>query len=135
MKRFLALVLVLAVSFGAAATLVSQPALAEGTGVKNKVCQGIQEITSSTSNCEKGGTSTKDINSVIGTVVNLLTVVVGILAVVMLIYGGMKFIMSGGEASAVASAKKSIIFALVGLVIVGLAQVIVHFVLGNIVGI
>lgn len=135
-KQFLALALTLAIGFGGLVAIASQPALAADDSAKSQACQGIKQVTGGdVSSCTTGGSSTKDINDIIGTVVNLLTVVVGIAAVIMLIYGGMKFITSGGEASAVASAKKSIVFALVGLVVVGLAQLIVHFVLGHIVGI
>ena len=42
-----------------------------------------------------------------------------------------RFISSGGDSSKVAAAKNTIIYALVGLVLVALAQVIVHFVLAK----
>ncbi len=47
----------------------------------------------------------------------------------MIIINGLRFITSGGDSNAVSSAKKGILYAIVGLVIVALAQFIVRFVL------
>ena len=47
----------------------------------------------------------------------------------MLIVAGLRFVVSGGESSNVASAKNSVIYVIVGIVLVALAQIIVHFVL------
>jgi hypothetical protein len=50
----------------------------------------------------------------------------------MLIYGGFRYVTSAGNDTAVATAKKTITYALIGLIIVAFAQVIVHFVLNNV---
>jgi hypothetical protein len=50
----------------------------------------------------------------------------------MLIYGGFKYITSGGDEQSTKSARDTIIYALVGLVIVAFAQIIVKFVLHNV---
>jgi hypothetical protein len=49
-----------------------------------------------------------------------------------LIYGGFKYITSGGDESGAKSARNTIIYAVVGLVIVALAQFIVKFVINNV---
>lgn len=61
--------------------------------------------------------------------INLFSVVVGIIAVVMIIVGGLKFMTSQGDASQANSARNTLIYASVGLVVVALAQLIVKFVL------
>lgn len=61
--------------------------------------------------------------------INLFSAVVGIIAVVMIIVGGLKFMTSQGDASQANSARNTLIYAAVGLVIVALAQLIVKFVL------
>lgn len=71
----------------------------------------------------------KPIGSTLGDIVNIISIIVGIAAVIMIVIGGFKFITSGGDASAVKSARSTIIYALVGLIVVLLAQVIVQFVL------
>ena len=69
------------------------------------------------------------VSSVATTVVNILSLIVGILAVIMIIYGGLRYISSGGSSEGVGNAKNTIIYAIIGLIIVALAQLIVHFVL------
>jgi hypothetical protein len=65
-------------------------------------------------------------------IINILSVIVGVVAVVMIIFGGFKYITSGGESGNVSGAKNTLVYAIVGLVIVALAQFIVHFVLNNV---
>jgi uncharacterized membrane protein len=96
---------------------------------KSEACQGAN-IGSSSSSCDSSaGTS---LNNIIKNAINLLSIIIGIIAVVMIIVGGVKFITSGGEASNVSSAKNTILYAVVGLIIVAFAQVIVHFVLSKV---
>lgn len=64
-------------------------------------------------------------------IVNLLSIVVGIVAVIMVIFGGFKYITSGGESGNITSAKNTLVYAIVGLIIVALAQFIVHYVLST----
>lgn len=66
-------------------------------------------------------------------VIDDLLRVAGIVAVVFVIIGGFKFITSNGEPEQAASARKSIIFALVGLAIALIAVVLVSFI-GNSLG-
>ena len=64
-------------------------------------------------------------------IVTTFSVVVGIVAVIMIIVGGFRYITSGGDSGKVGNAKNSLIYAIVGLIIVALAQLIVHFVLNQ----
>jgi hypothetical protein len=75
------------------------------------------------------------LNQLVATIVNLFSVVVGVVAVLMIIVGGFRYITSGGDSSNVAGAKNTILYAIVGLVIVALAQFIVKFVLGKATGV
>ena len=78
------------------------------------------------------GTSENGVQSILKEAVNIFSlVVVGIVAVVMIIVGGFKYITSGGESSKVSGAQSTILYAIVGLVVVVLAQLIVHFVLSK----
>ena len=77
-------------------------------------------------------TAGKKVGSVVETIVNLLSAIVGIAAVIMIIISGFRYITSGGESAAVSGAKNTLIYAIVGLVIVALAQFIVRFVLNNV---
>jgi hypothetical protein len=64
-------------------------------------------------------------------VTNTFSIIVGAASVIMIIYGGFRYITSGGESSRVGAAKNSLLYAIVGLVIVALAQLIIHFVLSQ----
>lgn len=80
-------------------------------------------------NCAKANDATVQINHLIHTVINLLSVIVGVVAVIMIIVGGLRYITSGGSDTGVTSAKNTILYAIIGLIIVALAQVLVRFVL------
>lgn len=73
------------------------------------------------------GTLTKTVR----TVVNIFSTIIGIAAVIMIMIGGFRYITSGGDSNSITSAKHTILYAIVGLIIVALAQVIVRFVLNQ----
>ena len=64
--------------------------------------------------------------------VNIMLFAVGILAVIMLIWGGIRYVLSGGDSGAVSSAKKTILYTVVGLIVAILAYAIVNFVITTI---
>jgi multisubunit Na+/H+ antiporter MnhB subunit len=68
------------------------------------------------------------LTGMIRTAVNILLFLTSAIAVVMIIYGGIKYVTSRGEAADVASAKNTILYAVVGLVVAILAYAIVGFV-------
>jgi heme/copper-type cytochrome/quinol oxidase subunit 2 len=70
-------------------------------------------------------------NKLVANVINILSVIVGIVAVIMIIYAGFRYVSSGGREESVKGAKNTILYAIIGLVIVALAQIIVHFVLAK----
>lgn len=95
--------------------------------IEKGLCGGA-ELQFSDADCG-AGESTQRLDGLIKTIINVLSIVVGVVAVIMIIFGGLKYITSGGDSSNVSSAKNTIIYAIVGLVIVALAQFIVRFVL------
>ncbi len=72
--------------------------------------------------------ASEEVDNIVATVINIFSWVVGVTAVIMIIVGGFQYITSGGDTGKVTTAKNTILFAIVGLVIVALAQVIVRFV-------
>lgn len=105
------------------------PAQALFGGAKSEACKGANLDT------DKGTCNSKEaaesVQKTITNIVNLLSLIVGIVAVIMIILNGFKYITSGGDSNAVGSAKNGIIYAIVGLIVVALAQVIVRFVLSK----
>lgn len=70
-------------------------------------------------------------NGVLTRVAKLMAVIVGIASVIMIIIGGFKYVTSSGDPSNVKSAKDTIIYALVGILIAVSTQSIVVFVLSK----
>jgi len=132
----------------AASTLVLTPVLAtatahavdpHNTATTNALCNGLDNAnggdvtdpSAANTTCTSDSSSNTSINNVIHTVINLFSLIVGAVSIIMIIYGGFKYVTSGGNDSSVGSAKNTIVYALIGLVIVALAQVIVRFVLAK----
>ena len=65
------------------------------------------------------------------TITNVLLFAVGAISVIMLIIGGIRYVVSGGDSTAVQSAKNTILYAVVGIVICLLAYAVVSFVIGS----
>lgn len=107
--------------------VVTNSSIAQDT--KPELCKGVDlSFGSGDTQCKKGSPQ-RSINTLITQIVNILSIIVGIVAVIMIIIGGFKYITSSGDSGNISSAKNTVIYALVGLVIVALAQVIVRFVL------
>lgn len=68
--------------------------------------------------------------SIFTTIVNVMLFIIGAISVVMLIWGGIRYTTSGGASSAVTSAKNTIMYAIIGLVVAFLAFAVVNWVLG-----
>ena len=78
-----------------------------------------------------GGGTPASLDTTVKNIINGVLYVVGILAVVMVIIGGVKYTTSGGDSAAVTSAKNTILYGIIGLVIAILAYAIVNFVIGK----
>ena len=65
---------------------------------------------------------------------NTLLLIIGVISVVMLIYGGFRYIISGGDNKKVTDAKNNILYAIIGLIISLLAYAIINFVIAAITG-
>lgn len=66
--------------------------------------------------------------SIFNTVTNILLFLIGAISVVMLIIGGIRYVVSGGDQGAVTSAKNTILYAIIGIVVAFLAFAAVRFV-------
>ncbi|PJC22634.1 hypothetical protein CO059_02105, partial [candidate division WWE3 bacterium CG_4_9_14_0_2_um_filter_48_10] len=102
---------------GAASAAVTQ------TDFNNNLCSGSNGDLSgaATTGCDTAAEQAG--SKLFTTVINVISIVVGIIAVIMIIVGGFRYITSGGKQESVAGAKTTILYALIGLVIVALAQI------------
>jgi hypothetical protein len=128
MKKFLLIALVamgLTVGIGIVA---ADPALA--ASAKDEICAGVGAASGTGGCTTKSGEPTVD--SIITSVVNILSLFVGILAIIMVIYSGFKYVTSGGDSGKISSAKNTLIYAIVGIVVAAVARPLVQFVLNRV---
>jgi hypothetical protein len=74
------------------------------------------------------GTSQSDLVTAIIRIVNYALILAGIVAAVFIVYGGVRYIISRGEEEAAEEAKNTILYAVIGLIVIGLAAALVNFV-------
>jgi hypothetical protein len=126
MRRYLLGASIIAVSL--VNFMAASPAMAQ-TCTATTPAEAIACGANNSAGAPTSATPVKDLNTTITNIINILSVIVGIVAVIMLVVGGFRYITSGGSAEAIKSAKNTIIYAIIGLVVVALAQLIVQFVL------
>ena len=122
---FLSLAITLGIGF---AGIMPSIAYASSPASKAEVCQGIGTITG-TGSCDSLTSSKKSIDNIAALVLNLLSAIVGLIAVIFIIIGGMRYVTSAGNPQTTNDAKNTILYAIIGIFIVVLAQIIVKFLL------
>ena len=80
------------------------------------------------------GDGNDDLTVNITNILNVIIGVLGILAVIVIIFGGVQYMTSTGDAAKVKKAKDTILYGVIGLIIVILAFAIVNFVINNVNG-
>lgn len=84
--------------------------------------------------CAQGSGQQSDLfgsNGVFKTITNVLLFVIGAISVIMLIIGGIRYVVSGGDSGAVTSAKNTILYAVIGIIVAILAYALVNFVISS----
>jgi hypothetical protein len=121
----------LALMFAPAVPVFAQTAQQQ---INSGLCTGSDlQFTEDTSGADCSTSDATDkINNLVHTIVNLLSAIVGIVAVIMIIVGGLRYITSGGNDASVTGAKNTILYAIIGLIIVALAQILVRFTLSKV---
>ena len=108
---------------------------AVGIDTKDEACRAINSTAGGGIGCQ-ATTASSDaqdkVDDIIESATNVLSFLVGGVSVIMLIFGGFKYVTSNGDASQTKNAKDTIMYALIGLIIVLFAQVIVRFVWTNV---
>lgn len=70
-------------------------------------------------------------SSILYRIIQFVTMLTGALSIIMIIVGGFKYVVSGGDSNATKGAKDTILYAVIGLVIALFAQIIITFVLSS----
>ena len=96
--------------------------------IQNGLCNGAN-VDLTLEPCDTSDNGAEKVTKAVQNFINTISLIVGIVAVVMIMVGGLRYITSGGSDTSVTSAKNTILYAIIGLVIVALSQVMVRFVL------
>lgn len=120
MKRFRYMMASLAVVLGLG-VFAAAP-----TGAVNvfKTCNGTN---SDSSVC--AAKNDDDVNSLVQIIVEILLWAIAVISVIMIVVGGLRYVISGGDAAQIKAARETIVYAVVGLVVAILSFAIVKFVL------
>src|ERR1035437_4268374 len=78
--------------------------------------------------------SSGDFGSIIGSLIQLIFVIAVVVALLWLIYGGFRWLVSGGDKTQVGAAREHIVAAIIGLVIIFLSYFILNLILGFFLG-
>jgi len=102
------------------------PAAASAADSTTEACQ---KLGSSSAFCASKKDSVGGTNGFAKIITNILLFLVGTAAVIMIILGGIKYTTSNGDASQIKSAKDTILYSVVGLIVAIMAWGIVTFVI------
>lgn len=108
------------------ALFMAAPTMVMAQNAKSDICSG---ATFDTGCNNTPGPSATD---VVRDVVDLLSLLIGVIAVIMAIVAGFRYVTSNGDSSKISGAKDTLIYALVGIVVAALGQAIVQFVLNKV---
>lgn len=122
MKRFLQFTLVASV---VGLTLTS-PVSAIDVFQNNGACTG---TTGAGSSAICGAAQQDEAENIIKNILNAMLLVLGMIAVVMIVIGGIRYVVSAGDQTQVQAAKNTILYSVVGLIIAILSFAIVNFVI------
>lgn len=109
--------------------LFATPAVVSAATAQEAVCEGVGLVGGGNGCTPAPGQ--KDLKGMLALGINILSLIVGVAAVIMVILAGFKYITSSGDSARVNSAKDTLLYAVIGIVVASLAQIIVQFVLAK----
>ena len=133
--RFTKLVLLLVILAFSLGILNVRTSLMAATDPFSAACDAIpagQEKPSTWNTNSNDPISGKDKEGALVKAIQLVALAAGVISIVVVIIGGIEYITSGGDSTKVNNAKNVVLYAIIGLVIITLAQAIVVFVIKRI---
>ncbi len=91
---------------------------------KEQICKGINN--SDSGSCNTSGSN--NLQGFIKNIINILLFIIGAIAVIMIVIGGLRYVISGGDSSQTKSARDTVLYAVIGLIVATMAYAIVNFV-------
>ena len=123
MRKIAAFLLMIGIT-AASFIYATQPAIAANDWNKD-ACSKADAAQKAALGCDVNSTAP----SVVEALINGVIVMVGIVAVIIIIVGGQRFIVSQGDSSKITAARGMIIYGVVGLVVALVAFAVVNFIL------
>jgi|ERR1039458_4175163 ABC-type Fe3+ transport system permease subunit len=124
LKIFLPLLFILSMLGGQA--IIPAGAYACGSSTGSSTSQVINGASPDGTDCSGTG-----IIKIVRAAVSVLSIIIGAAAVLMIVVSGLRYITSSGDSAKVSAAKNTLIYALIGVAIAALAQLLVHFALNQ----
>lgn len=127
MKKIRLIITSLALVLGVVSAVAVPAGVASAAGAE-EICKGAGGRWVG-DECVKAGEATLQVQ--IQQIVNVLLFVLGAIAVIAIIIGGIRYATSNGDSSQITSAKNTVLYAIIGLIVAILAYAIVNFVIGQ----
>ncbi len=130
MKKILNFVAVTMIGLYAMLALpVLVPSVVSAADNKAAVCEGVDAVGGGNA-CDNGQAGNA-LSGFIKKIINILLFILGSIAVLVIVIGGIRYVLSAGDGNATKGAKDTILYAVVGLVVAVMAYAIVNFVLSS----
>lgn len=107
----------------------SQSASNSTRGSTSSTCTGVQCVKTGSESVDTSSSRATNVEQVTKIIANTLLFIVGIVAVIMLIISGLKYIASNGDTNQVKSAKDTILYTVVGVIVSIIAYAVVQFII------
>lgn len=130
MKKIIQFIGLAIVAVGIVGILTDGQAFAATADVIKQSCQ--QQGQADTPLCDQDSTQLFGANSFWTRIINALLFVTAALSVLMIVIGGFRYVVSGGDQGAVTSAKNTILYSIIGLIVSFAGYAIVNFVLSEV---
>jgi hypothetical protein len=93
---------------------------------------GASILQGASSACGNSCDTNLQVSTLLTRVADILTYLVGAISIIMIIYGGLRYVISRGDASQIKAAKDTIVYAVAGVVVAIVAYAIIKFVTSTI---
>jgi len=127
-KAITSLLIIASCMFASSFAVTAAAAPTGGTSSGGQACKSISQLGNGQT-CTTGSTS---VASIAKGVVSFISVLAGIIAVIMIIVAGLRFITANGDSNGISRARTALFYAAIGLAVAALAQVLVLLVINRI---
>ena len=110
-------------------SVIPAPTAMAAQDLFTQACSGAADSAVCKSKAE--GTNRQDAATKVGNVINIILLILGIMAVIMIIYGGFRYVLSNGDEAGVKSGRNTILYAVIGLIVAIMSYGIVSFVISR----